>query len=49
MEIARTIDRALHQYYVIERGQEVPQWRYMKDAEWWVEYLIDQGIDPRNP
>ena len=49
MEIGQTIDKALHQYYVIERGQEVPQWRYMKDAAWWVEYLIDQGIDPRNP
>jgi hypothetical protein len=49
MEIGQTIDKALHQYYVIERGQEVPNWRYMKDQDWWIEYLIDQGIDPRNP
>lgn len=49
MEIGQTIDNALYQYYVIERGQEVPQWRYMKDTDWWIEYLTDQGIDPRNP
>jgi len=49
MEIGQTIDKALHQYYVIERGQEVPQWRYMKDTDWWISYLTDQGIDPRNP
>lgn len=49
MEIGQTIDRSLHQYYVIERGQKVPNWRYMKDADWWIQYLTDQGIDPRNP
>jgi hypothetical protein len=49
MEIAQIIDDALHEYYVIERGQEVPNWRYIKDQDWWVEYLKDLGIDPRNP
>jgi len=49
MEIGQTIDRSLHQYYVIERGQKVPNWRYMKDADWWIQYLTDQGINPRNP
>ena len=49
MAIGQTIDKALYEYYVVERGQEVPNWRYMKDQDWWIEYLIDQGIDPRNP
>ena len=49
MEIARTIDEALYQYYVVEQGKEVPNWRYIKDADWWIEYLKSLGIDPRNP
>ena len=49
MEIAQTIDDALHQYYVVERGEKVPNWRYIKDADWWIEYLKNLGIDPRNP
>jgi hypothetical protein len=49
LQIAQTIDDALHEYYVIERGQKVPNWRYMKDADWWIQYLTDQGINPRNP
>jgi len=49
MEIAQTIDDALYQYYVVERGKEVPNWRYIKDQNWWIEYLKSLGIDPRNP
>jgi len=49
MEIAQIIDKALYEYYVVERGQEVPNWRYIKDQDWWIEYLKDQGINPRNP
>ena len=49
MEIAQTIDEALHQYYVIERNEKVPNWRYIKDQDWWIEYLKNLGIDPRNP
>ena len=49
LQIAQTIDDALYQYYVIERGQKVPNWRYIKDADWWIEYLKSLGIDPRNP
>ena len=49
MEIARTIDEALYQYYFVERGKEVPNWRYIKDQDWWIEYLKNLGIDPRNP
>ena len=49
MEIAQTIDEALYQYYVVERGEEVPNWRYIKDQDWWIEYLKELNIDPRNP
>jgi len=49
MEIAQTIDDALYQYYFVEQGKEVPNWRYIKDADWWIEYLKSLGIDPRNP
>jgi len=49
MEIAQIIDDALHEYYVVERGEKVPNWRYIKDADWWVDYLKSLGIDPRNP
>jgi hypothetical protein len=49
MEIAQTIDEALYQYYTIERGKPVPNWRYIKDQDWWQEYLKSLGIDPRNP
>jgi hypothetical protein len=49
MEIAQTIDEALYQYYVVERNEEVPNWRYIKDQDWWIEYLKELNIDPRNP
>ncbi len=48
-EIAQTIDDVLYQYYVVERGQKVPNWRYIKDRDWWIEYLKELNIDPRNP
>ncbi len=49
MEIAQTIDEALYQYYGVERDEEVPNWRYIKDQAWWIEYLKELNIDPRNP
>ena len=49
MEIAQTIDKALYQYYVVERGEDVPNWRYIKDQDWWIEYLDSLGIPRRNP
>ena len=49
MEIGQTIDEALYQYYVVERDEEVPNWRYIKDQDWWIEYLKELNIDPRNP
>ena len=45
MEIGRTIDEALYQYYVVENNLPVPNWRYIKDQDWWLEYLKDMGID----
>ena len=48
-EIAQTIDEALYQYYVVERGEDVPNWRYIKDQDWWIEYLDSLGIPRRNP
>jgi hypothetical protein len=49
MEIAQTIDDALYQYYVIEQAKPVANWRYIKDQDWWCEYLKNLGLDPRNP
>ena len=49
MEIAQTIDDALYQYYTVENELPVPNWRQIRDPEWWVQYLKDMGIDPSNP
>jgi len=48
MEIAQTIDEALHQYYVVEQGKPVPNWRYVKDQDWWIEYLRSLGLSDNN-
>jgi hypothetical protein len=48
MEIAQTIDDALHQYYVVEQGKPVPNWKYIKDADWWIEYLRSLGLTDNN-
>ena len=49
LQIAQTIDKALYEYYVIENDLPVPNWRYIKDQDWWIDYLESLGIDPRNP
>ena len=49
MEIAQIIDDTLYEYYVIEQGKPVPNWRFMKDQDWWIEYLKSLGYNPRNP
>ena len=49
LQIAQTIDEALYEYYVIENDLPVPNWRYIKDQDWWIDYLKSLGIDPRNP
>ena len=46
-EIAQTIDNALEEYY--SEQEPVPKWRTKKDPDWWMEYLIRLGIDPKNP
>ena len=49
MEIAQTIDEALYQYYTVERGVPVPNWRQNRNPQWWIEYLKELGLDPDNP
>ena len=49
LQVAQIIDDALYQYYVVEQGKEVPNWRYIKDQDWWIDYLKSLGMDPRNP
>ena len=48
MEIAQTIDDALLEWYS-ERNLEVPDWRINRNPQWWTDYLISLGIDPKNP
>ena len=47
MEIAQTIDKAINDYYV-EQGKLVPKWKQKRNPDWWTEYLIRLGLDPRN-
>jgi hypothetical protein len=46
---AEVIDEALYQYYTVENDLPVPNWRQIRDPEWWIEYLDAMGIDRRNP
>ena len=48
MEIAQIIDEALEEHYA-ELGLPVPVWKREKNPQWWVEYLIELGLDPENP
>jgi hypothetical protein len=48
MEIAQIIDDALLEYYS-EKGLTVPEWKRQKDPQWWIDYLISLGLDPKNP
>lgn len=48
METAQIIDEAIKKYYE-EQGKPVPMWRQKRDPDWWAEYLIRLGMDPRNP
>ena len=48
MEIAQTIDDALYQYYTVERGIPVPNWKTDKNPQWF--YILEElGIDKNNP
>ena len=46
---AEIIDEALYQYYTVENDLPVPNWRQIRDPEWWLEYLDAMGIDRKNP
>jgi|TARA_B100001059_G_scaffold218688_1_gene239116 hypothetical protein len=46
MEIAQIIDEAIREYYSLQ-GLPVPNWK-RKDPDWWTEYLISLGLDPKN-
>ena len=43
------IGEALYQYYTVENDLPVPNWRQIRDPEWWLEYLDAMGIDRKNP
>ena len=47
MEVAQTIDKAINDYYA-EQGKPVPKWKQKRNPDWWTEYLIRLGLDPRN-
>ena len=49
MEIARIIDESLYKYYTKQLGLPVPNWKRQKNPDWWIQYLIELGIDPSNP
>ena len=48
METAQIIDEAINEWYLLH-DKPVPQWKMKKNPDWWEEYLISLGIDPRNP
>ena len=48
MEIAQIIDNAISEYYS-ENDLSVPEWKLKKDPQWWIDYLKELNIDPRNP
>ena len=48
MEIAQIIDEAINEYYSLH-GKPVPNWKPQKDPQWWIDYLIELNIDPKNP
>ena len=47
MEIVQTIDEAINEWYSLH-DKPVPQWKRQKDPQWWIDYLMDLGLDPNN-
>jgi hypothetical protein len=47
LQIAQTIDEAINEWYSLH-NLPVPDWKCNRDPDWWIEYLKEQGIDPRN-
>ena len=48
LQIAQTIDEAINEYYTLHE-LPVPKWRINRDPQWWTDYLISLGLDPKNP
>ena len=49
MEIGQIIDDVLYKYYTIDNGVPVPNWKPCRNPDWWISYLTQLGIDPKNP
>ena len=48
LQIAQIIDEVIDEYYSIQ-GIQVPNWKTQKDPHWWIDYLEELNIDPKNP
>ena len=48
LQIAQTIDEAINDWYSLH-NLPVPDWKCKRDPDWWTIYLIELGIDPKNP
>jgi hypothetical protein len=48
MEIVQIIDSVLEEYYS-SKGLSVPKWKLKRNPQWWIDYLQEINIDPRNP
>ena len=38
IEISEKLDEAIWKWY-FEHGKEVPNWKYEKDPQWWIDYI----------
>lgn len=38
IEISEKIDEAIWKWY-FDHGKEVPNWKYEKDPQWWIDYI----------
>ena len=47
LEIAQTIDSALEDYYS-GQGKPVPNWKYNRNPQWWIDYLASLDLGPNN-
>ena len=48
MEIAQTIDEGTLSVLHCREQSTCSKWRQIKDPDWWIQYLKDMGLDPRN-
>ena len=47
-EVAQKIETTIKEYYD-SKNMPVPLWKTEKNPKWWVDYLVELGIDPNNP